>query len=99
MYLKSGIACCVKHPFNRKERIKKHKESAKTVVNRDTRKHRTHAGEQHELTTLSTKKEEKPEPTTQDAEKQDLKTGEKKEVHILSPRTVGQRYNTHPPRH
>ncbi|XP_013993407.1 P2X purinoceptor 5 isoform X1 [Salmo salar] len=83
----------------KKERIKKHKESAKTVVNRDTRKHRTHAGEQHELTTLSTKKEEKPEPTTQDAEKQDLKTGEKKEVHILSPRTVGQRYNTHPPRH
>ncbi|XP_041741547.1 P2X purinoceptor 5 isoform X3 [Coregonus clupeaformis] len=85
----------------KKERIKKHKESAKTVVNRDTRKHRKHAGEQHELTTLSTETEEKPEPTTQDAEKQDLITVEKKEVQILSPRTVGQRYNTHPlrPRH
>ncbi|XP_029527006.2 P2X purinoceptor 5-like isoform X1 [Oncorhynchus nerka] len=73
----------------KKERIKKHKEIAKTLVNRDTRKHRKHAGEQHEITTLSPKNEEK----------QDPKTGEKNEVHILSPRTVGQRYNTHPPRH
>uniref|UniRef100_A0A8C7LTE0 P2X purinoceptor n=1 Tax=Oncorhynchus mykiss TaxID=8022 RepID=A0A8C7LTE0_ONCMY len=65
----------------KKERIKKHKEIAKTLVNRDTRKHRKHAGEQHKLTTLSPKNEEK----------QDPKTGEKNEVHILSPRTVGQR--------
>ncbi|KAL0994411.1 hypothetical protein UPYG_G00121870 [Umbra pygmaea] len=74
----------------KKERIKRHKESMKTVVNRDTRKQRKHAGEKHKLTNLSMKTEEKLEPTKQDVEKQDLKTM-KNEVHIISPRTVGQR--------
>ncbi|KAJ7997087.1 hypothetical protein DPEC_G00225280 [Dallia pectoralis] len=72
----------------KKERIKRHKESVKTVVNRDTRKHRKQAAEPHKPTELFIKNEKK-EHT--DQETQDLKSGAQKDVHIISPRTVGQR--------